>query len=56
MMKGYRQGDQVLGLGSFVQSSHPIFGPEVQVGSSIPQSLDDLHNIVQVGGEGEWCL
>lgn len=44
----YREGDQVLGASSFVESRQPVFGPEVQVGSSTLQDLDDLHHVVQV--------
>lgn len=44
----YREGDQVLGASSLVESRQAVFGPEVQVGSSALQDLDDLHYVVQV--------
>lgn len=52
----YRQRHQVLGPSSLVEGRHAVFGPEVQVSSSVPQDLDDLHHVVQVSCERQRTL
>lgn len=52
----YRQRHQVLGPSSLVEGRHAVFGPEVQVSSSVPQDLDDLHHVVQVSCERQRAL
>lgn len=52
----YRECNLVLRPRSFVEGGHAVFGPEVQVSSSIFQHFDQLHNIVQVGGKCQWAL
>lgn len=52
----YRERHQVLGSCRFVEGGHAVLGPEVQVSSSVPQDLDDLHHVVQVSGERQRAL
>lgn len=46
----------VLGSGGLVKRGHAVFGPEVQVSASIFQHFNQLHTVVEVGGEGQRAL
>lgn len=52
----YLERGLVFRASCFVDRSHAVFGPEVQMSSSVPQCFNKLHRILQLGREGEWRL